>query len=417
MENKKTFGAFILRRRKELGMTQREFAEQLFVTESAVSKWERGMSYPDITLLQNICSVLEITEDELLNGGEDTKRRNSEKLAEKYQRLTQNYRRAQYIFYGLILLSCAIGNVASVHTLDWFFIVLASVGMAASLTLVPALADTQPRFEHYKAVLAFVSFLACLELLLLVCCLHTGGDWFWVAAVAVLFGVLLIALPLLLPALPLPGWAARRKATIYLCTETVLLLLLLLVCCLYTKGDWFIMAAVSVVFGLGLFILPVILKQVLREQPLYFHKALLYFAIETGLFVLLLVVADIYTGAGVLFSISLPTAAICLTLPWGIMLLIRYLPVNGWFCGSACFAWTGLWLWLSPFIFDKMMEVYYGESAQPYRLFWKLDFFTWGGSQTVYNVLGIILLSLGGIAVFLAAVGWIRRGKVRGNAD
>ena len=95
MENKKTFGAFILRRRKELGMTQREFAEQLFVTESAVSKWERGMSYPDITLLQNICSVLEITEDELLNGGEDTKRRNSEKLAEKYQRLTQNYRRAQ----------------------------------------------------------------------------------------------------------------------------------------------------------------------------------------------------------------------------------------------------------------------------------------------------------------------------------
>ena len=50
MENKKTFGAYICRRRKELGLTQREFADRRFVTESAVSKWERGMSYPDITL-------------------------------------------------------------------------------------------------------------------------------------------------------------------------------------------------------------------------------------------------------------------------------------------------------------------------------------------------------------------------------
>ena len=66
MENKKTFGAYILQRRRELGMTQKELAQRLYVTESAVSKWERGLSYPDITLLQNICSVFEITEHELL---------------------------------------------------------------------------------------------------------------------------------------------------------------------------------------------------------------------------------------------------------------------------------------------------------------------------------------------------------------
>ena len=42
--NKKTFGMFILQRRRELGLTQKEFASRLFVTESAVSKWEHGDS-------------------------------------------------------------------------------------------------------------------------------------------------------------------------------------------------------------------------------------------------------------------------------------------------------------------------------------------------------------------------------------
>ena len=44
MENKKTVGAYILQRRRELGMTQKELAEKLYVTESAASKWERGGS-------------------------------------------------------------------------------------------------------------------------------------------------------------------------------------------------------------------------------------------------------------------------------------------------------------------------------------------------------------------------------------
>ena len=52
-------------------MTQREFADKLFVTGSAVSKWERGMSYPDITLLRDICEILGVSEHELLTASED----------------------------------------------------------------------------------------------------------------------------------------------------------------------------------------------------------------------------------------------------------------------------------------------------------------------------------------------------------
>lgn len=44
MEEKISFGKFIMKKRKEKNMTQKELAQKLFVTESAVSKWERGGS-------------------------------------------------------------------------------------------------------------------------------------------------------------------------------------------------------------------------------------------------------------------------------------------------------------------------------------------------------------------------------------
>ena len=43
--NKIAFGSFLAQLRREKGMTQKEFAQRLFVTDSAVSKWERGVSH------------------------------------------------------------------------------------------------------------------------------------------------------------------------------------------------------------------------------------------------------------------------------------------------------------------------------------------------------------------------------------
>lgn len=417
MENKKTFGAYILQRRKELGMTQREFASQLYVTESAVSKWERGLSYPDITLLQNICSVLDISEYELLNGSEDTKRRSSEKLAVKYLRLTRNYRISQYIIYGLILLGCAIGNLASSHTLDWFFIVLAAVMMAASLTLIPALTALCPKLEHYKAPISIGAFTVSFELLLFICCLYSGGDWFIVAGPSVLFGLSFILLPFLLPALPLPAYAAGRKASFYLLTEIILLLFLLLMCSLYSGGNWFMIAAVSVVFGLGFFILPVLLCQLLKGKPLYQHKALLYFSIQTVLLIVLLVVADSYTGANVLLGVSLPIAFLCLLLPWGVMAAIRYLTANPWLRASAAFIWSDLWIWISPYAFEKIVSARYGASSSPYTLMIPFDFSVWAGQKIAYNVLALILFSFTAAAVILAVIGIMSNASKRKNKE
>ena len=61
-------GQFIAQMRKEKNMTQKDLAEQLHITDKAVSKWERGLSCPDITLLTSIAGILGVTTGELLNG-------------------------------------------------------------------------------------------------------------------------------------------------------------------------------------------------------------------------------------------------------------------------------------------------------------------------------------------------------------
>ena len=63
---KERFGTYIAENRKQLGMTQAQLAEHLHVTDKAVSKWERGLSYPDVTLLEPLADVLGISIDRLL---------------------------------------------------------------------------------------------------------------------------------------------------------------------------------------------------------------------------------------------------------------------------------------------------------------------------------------------------------------
>lgn len=66
--DKAAFGAFLAQQRKLKGFTQREVAEQLFVSDKAVSKWERGLSMPDIALLIPLSQLLDVSVAELLEG-------------------------------------------------------------------------------------------------------------------------------------------------------------------------------------------------------------------------------------------------------------------------------------------------------------------------------------------------------------
>ena len=64
--DKEMFGQFVSQLRRERGMTQKELAEELYVSDKAVSKWERGLSLPDVSLLVPLGEQLGVTVTELL---------------------------------------------------------------------------------------------------------------------------------------------------------------------------------------------------------------------------------------------------------------------------------------------------------------------------------------------------------------
>ena len=66
--NNNAIGQFIQSTRKEKGLTQKQLAEQINVSDKTISKWENGFSTPDTTILLDLCNVLDISVNELVSG-------------------------------------------------------------------------------------------------------------------------------------------------------------------------------------------------------------------------------------------------------------------------------------------------------------------------------------------------------------
>ncbi len=222
--SKRDLGRFVTARRREVGLTQRELAARLHVTESAVSKWERGLSYPDITMVQALAAELGVSGQELISASEDHEGRAATRDAGRYRSWRSAILWSTGIAYAATLLTTAIVNLSVSHTLDWFWIVLAAVGIAASLTTLPLLG--LPRSGWWALGGATVSLLA---LLIIVWAQHSSGTWVWIAIAAVAAGLLCIFTPVVLRLAPLPAGLARHRTVLSLAVATVALVLLLLV--------------------------------------------------------------------------------------------------------------------------------------------------------------------------------------------
>lgn len=70
MIDSRKMGRFIVDKRKALGLTQTQLSEKLNVSFQAISKWENGVTFPNIEILKDLAAVLEVTVDEILSGSE-----------------------------------------------------------------------------------------------------------------------------------------------------------------------------------------------------------------------------------------------------------------------------------------------------------------------------------------------------------
>ena len=109
LDQEKT-GNYIAEKRKQLGLTQKQLAEQVGLTDKAVSKWERGKSVPDSTMIADLCRILHISVNEFLSGEDIQKESYSDKAEENMKGLMKEHN-SQKRNSKLIIVSMAAGFI------------------------------------------------------------------------------------------------------------------------------------------------------------------------------------------------------------------------------------------------------------------------------------------------------------------
>lgn len=113
--DKAKFGAFVAQLRKEKGLMQKELAEKLYVSDKAVSKWERGKGLPEVSLMLPLCASLGITVNDLLSGervsGTNYQKKAEENMMDLMKENEENKRRM------ILSVICAVITVIAVCAL------------------------------------------------------------------------------------------------------------------------------------------------------------------------------------------------------------------------------------------------------------------------------------------------------------
>jgi len=145
-------GRFIQALRKELGLTQRQLAERLSISDKTVSKWETGSGLPEISLLMPLCRELGINVNELLSGerlsAADYQRKAEENIMSLMKEREENIRKIKLsVFTGvsptvvLIVMVLLVGFYADVMSLPvkMLLIIFACVQFAVGLYVTMSL--------------------------------------------------------------------------------------------------------------------------------------------------------------------------------------------------------------------------------------------------------------------------------------
>ena len=111
-------GAYIASKRKALGLTQKQVAEQLGMSDKSVSKWERGICLPDVSVYLELCEILGITINEFLAGEdiprEDLPAKSEDNLIQVTQDSQHRQRKLKRVIATLVALTLLVGGCLGV---------------------------------------------------------------------------------------------------------------------------------------------------------------------------------------------------------------------------------------------------------------------------------------------------------------
>ena len=241
-----SFGEFLKQKRQEQNLTQQELANLLFVSNSAISKWEKDVAHPDITLLPKLSTILGVSEHELITASIDKQSRQEKVQARKWRIFSFSWSLFWYIAYTVALIPCFICDLVINKTLSWFWIVLSSLLLSFTFTNLPKL------IKKHKLILLPLSMYLALCILLAVCATYTKGDWFWISALSVLFVLTIIFTPIYIKKYDVFKKFRPFNDFVSIGVDCIMLNLLLVIINLYTLPQtnwWYITIALPIVLA------------------------------------------------------------------------------------------------------------------------------------------------------------------------
>ena len=124
--------------------------------------------------------------------------------------------------FAVPVLICLIVNLVHGNGLGWFFIVLTSMLIPASLIVVPLMAPES------KMLMTMVTFTASIILLLAAACIYNGGNWFFTAASSVLFGLTICFAPFIVSRKPVSEYLEGTKGLAVMTAYTLTFILMII---------------------------------------------------------------------------------------------------------------------------------------------------------------------------------------------
>ena len=152
-------GRFIAECRKAQGLTQARLAEMLGITDRAVSKWERGKSLPDSSIMLALCRILQINVNDLLCGevitvehrNEQTEKNLLEMVRQKEESDRHLLTAEIYIgVLGSVILFACVFTAAFAPMADWARIVLIAVGFIPFLLCICYALKIEQKAGYYE---------------------------------------------------------------------------------------------------------------------------------------------------------------------------------------------------------------------------------------------------------------------------